>query len=157
MHAMTLMGLMILFILQFLHPENFQDKGGANLAGEALPYFVIYISISLSTMILKDKYNAQKDELLSRQNELNAINDNLEELVKERSEKIILKNEQLTKYAFTNAHNVRGPLARILGLISVLKLETDRDYTFFFDKVKDEAESMDKILKEINEELEQID
>ena len=155
MHAITLAGLSIQFVLQFLHPEDFLGKGGSDIINEGVPYFVIYLSIGLSTMILKDKYDEQKEELLLRQNELNAINDNLEALVNERSQKIITKNEQLTKYAFTNAHNVRGPLARILGLIIVSKLEKESDYQFFFEKVKEEAESIDKILKQINEELDQ--
>lgn len=155
MHATTLAGLAVQFILQFLHPEDFLGKGGTDVIEEGLPYFVIYLSIGLSTMILKDKYDEQKEELLLRQNELNAINDNLEALVNERSQKIIIKNEILTKYAFTNAHNVRGPLARILGLIIISKFETESDYPFFFEKVKEEAESIDKILKQINEELDQ--
>lgn len=154
MHAVTLFGLLSLFTMQFMHPENFQGKG-ADVISEGLPYFVIYVSISLSTMILKDKYDAQKEELIKRQNELNAINDNLEELVRERSDKIIEKNKQLAKYAFTNAHRVRGPLARILGLIYVSSLETETDYPFLFEKVKIEAEEIDKILKEINEDLHQ--
>lgn len=155
MHIATLAGLIILFIWQFLHPEFFDGKGGPGIIGEGLPYFVIYASIGLSTMLLKDKYDVQKEELLARQNELNAINNNLEALVSERSKKIVLKNEQLLKYAFTNAHNVRGPLARILGLIILAKLEKSPDYPFLFDKVKEEAEIIDKILKEINEELDQ--
>jgi signal transduction histidine kinase len=155
MHAITLTSLVVLFTLQLLYPENFLGKGGPEIISEGLPYFVIYVSIGLSTMILKDKYDAQKEELLLRQNELNAINDNLEALVNERSQKIIIKNEQLTKYAFTNAHNVRGPLARILGLIMVSKFEKESDYPLFFDKVKEEAESIDKILKQINDELDE--
>ena len=155
MHGITLTSLIILFVLQVLHPEDFLGRGGTDTLSEGLPYFVIYISIGLSTAILKDKYDLQKEELLLRQNELNAINDNLEAMVNERSQKVIVKNEILTKYAFTNAHNVRGPLARILGLIMVSRFEKESDYPFFFDKVKDEAESIDKILKQINEELEQ--
>ncbi len=155
MHGITMAGLFALFILQLLRPEDFPAKEGTDIISEGLPYFVIYISIGLSTMILKDKYDAQKEELLLRQNEMNAINDNLEALVNERSQKIIIKNEQLTKYAFTNAHNVRGPLARILGLIMVSKFEKEGDYPFFFDKVKVEAESIDKILKQINDELDE--
>ncbi len=155
MHGGTLAGLTILFVDQLLYPEQFGGKGGSQVVGEGLPYFVIYISIGLSTMILKDRYDSQKEELLSHQNELNAINDNLEALVNERTKKVIIKNEQLTKYAFTNAHKVRGPLARILGLIMISKLETENDYSFFFNQVKEEAESIDKTLKQINEELDQ--
>ena len=155
MHSITLLGLIVLFIFQYLQPENFSGKGGPGIVAEALPYFVIYMAISLSTLFLKDKYDMQKEELLIRQNELNVINSNLEKMANERSEQIILKNEQLIKYAFANAHSVRGPLARILGLIVLARLEKNPDYSSLFEKVKEEADSIDKILKEINQELDQ--
>ena len=87
--------------------------------------------------------------------ELNAINQNLENLVNDRTEKIRLKNEQLIKYSFTNAHKVRGPLARILGLIFVSEIETDSGHRSLFEKVKKEAVDIDKIIREINSELDE--
>lgn len=65
-------------------------------------------------------------------------------------------NEKLIKYAHLTAHEVRGPLARLLGLIEVSKLTDNVDYPWFFDKVIHEAHAIDKILNVINQELNDI-
>lgn len=66
-------------------------------------------------------------------------------------------NGKLIKYAHLTAHEVRGPLARLLGLIQVSKLTHDVDYRWYFDKVNREAHDIDKILNEITVELNEID
>jgi PAS domain S-box-containing protein len=43
----------------------------------------------------------------------------------EEDREILVRN--LTKFAFMTAHNLRGPLARILGLISILNLDNPAD------------------------------
>ncbi|MGC3944054.1 MAG: PAS domain-containing protein [Chryseolinea sp.] len=70
---------------------------------------------------------------------------------------LVTYNEKLIKYAHMTAHEVRGPLARLLGLIQVSKMTNDADYPWFFDKLKGEAHDIDKVLKEISEELSEID
>jgi PAS domain S-box-containing protein len=65
-------------------------------------------------------------------------------------------NDKLIKYAHLTAHEVRGPLARLLGLIEVSKLTDNVDYPWFFDKVNHEAHAIDKILTVINQELNEI-
>ena len=70
---------------------------------------------------------------------------------------LVTYNEKLIKYAHMTAHEVRGPLARLLGLIQLSRMTKDADYPWFFDKVKGEAHDIDKILKEISEELSEID
>jgi len=95
----------------------------------------------------------QNEKLLEQQEELRSINQNLESLVNERTEKIKTKNEQITKYAFTNSHRVRGPLARILGLLVLSRLNNNEDYKFLFEKIQKEATDMDAITREINTDL----
>lgn len=70
---------------------------------------------------------------------------------------LVTYNEKLIKYAHMTAHEVRGPLARLLGLIQLSKMTNDADYPWFFDKLKGEAHDIDKVLKEISEELSEID
>src|SRR6185369_4168141 len=65
-------------------------------------------------------------------------------------------NEKLLKYSSMNAHNVRGPVARLLGLITVSKLP-DTDYPDFFEKIKHEAACVDEILHKIMKELSEIE
>ncbi|HEY3402740.1 MAG TPA: PAS domain-containing protein [Ohtaekwangia sp.] len=69
---------------------------------------------------------------------------------------LLLHNQKLLKYAFLTAHEVRGPLARLLGLIEVSKLDAHVDYPWFFEKIKHEAQSMDEILHTITRELNDI-
>lgn len=155
MHGITMAGLSILLLFQLILPGYFNGVGGSAVLGEALPYLIIYSTISFPTAILKDRYDKQKEELFFRQEKLNKLNTELENLVNERTLKIVQKNEQLTKYSYANAHRVRGPLARILGLLNISMLKTENDYHFYFTKIKFEAEEIDKILKEINADLDQ--
>ncbi len=58
----------------------------------------------------------QAEELKQKNAAIISINENLEKLITERTHKLKLQNEILKQYTFLNAHKVRGPLARILGL-----------------------------------------
>jgi len=69
---------------------------------------------------------------------------------------LLQHNQKLIKYAFLTAHEVRGPLARLLGLIEVAKLEENPDYAWYFERIKHEAHNMDEILHAIINELNDI-
>ncbi len=96
-----------------------------------------------------DEIAAQNEELRQSEENLNRVNIHLENLVEERTRKIVEQNEMMLRYAYTNAHHVRGSVARVLGLIEVSKLKTDLDFPWFFDKVEEETKSIDTILKRI--------
>jgi PAS domain S-box-containing protein len=70
---------------------------------------------------------------------------------------LIKLNKKLLKYAHLNAHEVQGPVARLLGLIEISKLTNDADYPWFFEKVKKEGYDIDRILKLITKELDEIE
>jgi signal transduction histidine kinase len=60
----------------------------------------------------------------------------------------------LIEYAYSNAHNVRGPLARILGLASLMSREDDpellKEYTTFMYV---SAQELDNVIRDINVKL----
>jgi PAS domain S-box-containing protein len=56
-------------------------------------------------------------------------------------------NETLFNYAYLNAHKVRGPLARLLGLIEISRLDAELDYKWCFEQIGIEATEVDKVLK----------
>jgi len=65
----------------------------------------------------------QQDELINH-------NEHLEELVSEKSADLIRTNAELIKYnselrqfSYTVSHNLRGPVARLLGLTALLRLD----------------------------------
>jgi signal transduction histidine kinase len=141
-----------------------------------MTYGILYLIISYSTGILKDRYDqnnhalltandqlwskareieAKNRELLDSHEDINKLNKNLEQLVMERTAKVHAQNEMLLKYTYTNAHYLRGPVARLLGLINIQKLEPNPDYNFFFTRVQDQALEIDDVVKQINAELEE--
>ena len=90
--------------------------------------------------------------LHKQQMELTAIRNNLEDIVTVKTREVHEKADMLREYAFVNAHHVRGPLARVLGLIYLIELE-GRGHPQFdtLDKIKREARKMDTIIQRINE------
>ncbi len=69
---------------------------------------------------------AQKEEIQQQKDESQAINDRLEEIVGERTRelKVIIesmteKNQDLEQFSYITSHNLRAPVARIQGLLSV--------------------------------------
>ena len=60
----------------------------------------------------------------------------------------------MIKYSFTNAHHLRGPVARLLGLVAIKRLEPHSDNTFYFNKIEEQAIEIDTVIKQINIDLE---
>lgn len=97
----------------------------------------------------------QAEKLKANNDEIEAINSNLERLVAERSQKVIDQNSKLTEYAYFNAHKVRGPLARILGLINVFEKElTQHTLQEYADMLKQAGKELDQSISDINKILE---
>ena len=98
---------------------------------------------------------AANEELNVSNEKIWTINENLDELVKQRSAKIEEQLTLLTKYAHMNSHEVRAPLARLLGLMSLINLEKDAEAKIeLFDKMNACAEEMDQIIRKMNRLLE---
>ncbi len=98
----------------------------------------------------------RNDELNQQQEEILSINNHLESLVEIRTLEIKKQNELLRNYAYFNAHKVRGPLARILGLIYLVKIETPQqtaDFLDFIQRLEVCANELDFTIREINEIL----
>jgi signal transduction histidine kinase len=72
----------------------------------------------------------------------------------ERSAEIRTKNKQIIEYAHLNAHKVRGPLARIIGLLNLTKHTTDQEeIKELIAKMDFSAQELNEIITEMNEIL----
>jgi glucan phosphoethanolaminetransferase (alkaline phosphatase superfamily) len=94
--------------------------------------------------------HVQNQELATRQEETRAINDNLESMAEERTREVENKNRELAEYAFINAHMLRGPLCRIIGLINLMEKEPDQYPMAELRQLKLTAQDIDKRIKEID-------
>lgn len=81
------------------------------------------MTVNKEVHIKNEELQAYGEELLASEEELKQINENLNALVENRTQALIKQNEKLIKHAFINAHKVRSPLARILGLVNLIKHE----------------------------------
>jgi signal transduction histidine kinase len=95
-----------------------------------------------------EELTASEEELRASQEALTRINENLNDLVKERTLTIIEQNEKLVHHAFINAHKVRSPLARIQGLVNLMSYEAYQ--------LSDEAREIHRLLRESSVEMDEI-
>ncbi len=74
--------------------------------------------------IQKQKESLEKyaSEIHTINEELKTMNELLDENVKESTQALFDQNKCLIEYQYLNAHKVRGPLARILGLVNLIKV-----------------------------------
>lgn len=140
----------------------------------AVPYLISYFIVTISSGALKDRYERNQVkltelvELLNKKNAkiyeqhrrllnshdvLSRANENLGELVAEKTTTIEQKNHHLAEIAFANAHQVRGPLARILGLLHLIHVD-EGGKDFYITKINAEAIQMDEILRAVGREIE---
>ncbi len=69
----------------------------------------------------KESLENYAEEIYAINEELKMMNEQLDEKVRQRTAVLRLQNTRLIEYQFINAHKVRGPLARILGLVILIK------------------------------------
>jgi signal transduction histidine kinase len=96
------------------------------------------------------------EELKSSNESIKELNENLEQMVKERTDKINDQLSQLSKYAHMNSHEVRAPLARMLGLMQLIKhQDTNADEKGeLIQMLYDSSHDLDIVIKEMNRLLE---
>jgi hypothetical protein len=174
MQGINFITINIIFILQLLNPRLQFSKESNEVVTVAITYSILYLILSYTTGVLKFHYDkihhhlhevntklyeksieieAQNEELTLIQDSLHELNKNLEKKVTERTKKLQVKTEKLVQYSFTNAHQLRGPVARLLGLVAIQKLEPNLDPTFYFDKIAEQAAEIDTVVRQINADL----
>jgi ligand-binding sensor domain-containing protein/signal transduction histidine kinase len=96
-------------------------------------------------------------ETIEKQNEeITLRNETLEAQVEERTRDLVEYNQQLEQFAFISAHNLRAPVARILGLGHILDIcHNDlKEAMMIVDKIVFTTEELDRVVKDLNTVLE---
>lgn len=111
----------------------------------------------------RDLLADQNKVIAQSMKELETIKSQLEVIVEERTlqlkkanQELVLHNSQLEQYAFITAHNLRGPVARLKGLMYILEStsginEQNKEVVI---KIKNSANEMDDVLSDMNYILE---
>ena len=97
------------------------------------------------------------EEVRAQKDSLEELNSQLERLVNIRTEQIVKKNQQLLDYAFYNSHKVRGPLARVIGLVYLLRLQPNMDdkSAELVERLGNSTYELDEMIKQISKLLEE--
>ncbi|MTI20630.1 tetratricopeptide repeat protein [Fulvivirga sp. RKSG066] len=104
----------------------------------------------------KEELEQQADKLTNANEEIIRINENLEQIVQDRTKVITEQNKKILEYVAYNSHQVRGPLARILGLVSLFQkkgIKTE-EVQEKLGEIKKEASELDKMVRKMNRTLE---
>lgn len=96
----------------------------------------------------------------NQRNELTEHNQQLEQLVQEKGSKLIEANEELIKhnhelqqFSYTISHNLRAPIARLLGLTNLLGMqqyEVSEDIQKLINLIKDSSLEFDGVIRDLN-------
>ncbi|QHT71505.1 hypothetical protein GXP67_35020 [Rhodocytophaga rosea] len=105
---------------------------------------------------VNEEVHLKNERLHASEEELRQINENLNALVAHRTQALLKQNQKLLQHAYINAHKVRAPLARILGLVHLFDYETEwkENEKILIDHLNLSARELDKILKEVSLNLE---
>jgi signal transduction histidine kinase len=100
----------------------------------------------------------KNEEIMAQAEEIKSINDNLEKMVRERTEQLELKNKALEEAAFFNSHKLRAPVASLLGLTSLIKrlklANEDRNYLLHLET---SCQKLDDVIKSITSTIDEAD
>lgn len=105
----------------------------------------------------KQLFDAQK--IIEAQNlEIQQKNEELEREIEKRTQELqhtnrelVVHNNQLEQFAFIVAHNLRAPLARILGLANVVDLsKTLEDKDVALKKIVTSTQDLDQVIRDLN-------
>lgn len=82
-------------------------------------------------------------------------NETLESEIQKRTKELVDYNHQLEQFAFISSHNLRAPIARILGLGNLLELtQSKEDEALIQRNLIHSARELDRIVKDLNTILE---
>lgn len=101
-----------------------------------------------------EKLRHLNEELLSSSEKIKLTNSSLENMVQERTRKINDQLWQLSRYAHMNSHDVRAPLARIMGLVLLLEKEVDESFrSEIIKKLGPASKELDSVIKSMTQLL----
>ncbi|MFQ3575214.1 MAG: ATP-binding protein [Cytophagales bacterium] len=132
------------------------------------------IETTEEVMAQNEELHAQRSELEATNNDLNEKgllilelneklkiqNQDLESSIEKRTKEIKMayeelkdKNSRLEQFAYVTSHNLRGPIATILGLSQLFEISDEAQKVELRKKIKETASKLDTVIKGLNNVL----
>ncbi len=122
---------------------------------DELLYWLLFNLVTFYILYIIESYIKKTNEsralIEEQKEELNALNQNLEMLVSQRTAQLEERNEKLRQHAFYNAHLLRGPFSTIKGLIQLQEITESgtSDDQLIRSKLNERLEELDTRIREI--------
>jgi signal transduction histidine kinase len=146
------------------------------LQGQTLEkqYYLIFFAVALIMLLgalafvyarfyfrvkrLNVAINQQKDEIQIQSSYIHQLNKNLEAIVAEKTkdiqttnQELIKQNNELLQFSYTVSHNLRGPVARLLGLTNIMQYaKSAEERNQMVDRIRQASRDLDATLKDVS-------
>ncbi|MEK6481362.1 PAS domain S-box protein [Catalinimonas sp. 4WD22] len=122
-----------------------QSVFGINLMGKEFPIEASISQVKVGTQKYFTVIMRDITQRLQREQQEKALN-----------KELIQQNEQLQQFGYITSHNLRSPVASLLGLIEVIDENEIKDPTYVqaLHRIRVTAEKMDEIIQDLNQILE---
>jgi signal transduction histidine kinase len=99
----------------------------------------------------REELAAQNDRLRDAQSVIEEQNQNLEGEVAKRTLELTVQNEQLEQFAFIASHNLRGPVARMLGLGRLVGSGAiaNHEKEYVLDSLVESTKELDMVVRDL--------
>ena len=111
-----------------------------------------YRQISLSEILQQNNIHLESlvTEIACKNKEIKAINDNQQLVIEARTEELLQKNKKLFELSRLNAHDLREPLSRVLGLLELAEhLPQDELRSSILPKIKEASRHLDQVIQRV--------
>ncbi len=107
-------------------------------------------SLNFEVQEKNEEIEAQSEELTEANIKISSINEELEKKVEIRAGELKEAHKELDTFFYRSSHDFRRPLTTFIGLAEVAKIAVkDSTALNLFDKVKENALSLDKMLRKL--------
>lgn len=136
----------VLFILNtnehFNTDINLQDK---NLVSTIINFSASVLITSIAIIYLIRSNFSSQHSLIEANEELSTVSKELNI----NNEILAKTNNELDKFMYSSSHDLRAPLASILGLVNLAKLEPMEKHSDYIEMIRDRVIGLDYFIKDI--------
>lgn len=164
--GVVLFELLALSYVQMYHADLIHNlRAEEHSIVNVIEVIIRFVSLLQIFLTYKNLYDLEQSRLFSAHEKLeNAhhqiadYNKNLEEMVDSRTQTIQRLNKKLIEYTYFNSHKTRAPLARVQGLLHIMKAKPaykeDDDTRHLIDLTYNNSLELDNILRQFSDLLE---